>query len=229
LLGISLDAEPADTGMLAERLAAARRDIAHAQWQGLGTEKRFDAACKAIMHLAMAALSANGCRTMTSKPGHHQTAMQALPSERWVPAGQGRCARCAVEAAQPVRLSRRLDPGGRRRPVPGQRAGPARPCASLAQGEPARPSVTAARASLYRVIDAFRLPAQALVAQRIQTTLLAEQGAPTAADKRLIDRRFRGRAVPTGHAEARPGRRACVSRAGVDSRGPGQRRQPTRH
>jgi hypothetical protein len=37
------------------------------------------------------------------------------------------------------------------------------------------------------LIDAFRLPAQALVAQRIPKKLLVEQGAPTAADKRLIN------------------------------------------
>lgn len=36
-------------------------------------------------------------------------------------------------------------------------------------------------------IDAFRLPAQALMAQRIPKKLLVEQGAPTAADKRLIN------------------------------------------
>ncbi len=36
------------------------------------------------------------------------------------------------------------------------------------------------------LIDAFRLPAQAMVGQRIPKKLLVEQGAPTAADKRLI-------------------------------------------
>ena len=37
------------------------------------------------------------------------------------------------------------------------------------------------------LIDAFHLPAQALVVQRIPKKLLAEQGAPTTADKRLIN------------------------------------------
>ena len=37
------------------------------------------------------------------------------------------------------------------------------------------------------LIDAFRLPAQALVGQRIPKKLLVEQVAPTAADKRLIN------------------------------------------
>ena len=36
-------------------------------------------------------------------------------------------------------------------------------------------------------INAFRLPAQALLSQRIPKKLLVEQGAPTAADKRLIN------------------------------------------
>jgi hypothetical protein len=46
--------------------------------EGLSAENRFDAAYKAIMQLAMIALNANGYRTLTSKPGHHQTAIQAL-------------------------------------------------------------------------------------------------------------------------------------------------------
>ncbi len=37
------------------------------------------------------------------------------------------------------------------------------------------------------LIDAFRLPAQAQVGQRIPKKMLVEQGAPTAADKRLIN------------------------------------------
>ena len=40
----------------------------------------FRSAYKAIMQLAMVALNANGYRTMTSKPGHHQTAIQTLPT-----------------------------------------------------------------------------------------------------------------------------------------------------
>lgn len=41
--------------------------------------------------------------------------------------------------------------------------------------------------SIQTVIDALRLPASALVGQRIAKKLLAEQGAPTAADRRLIN------------------------------------------
>lgn len=36
-------------------------------------------AYKAIMQLANAAMQANGYRTLTSKPGHHQTMIQSLP------------------------------------------------------------------------------------------------------------------------------------------------------
>jgi len=79
LLGISLDTAPADKGLVGKLLAAAQRNIADAQLLGLSAENRFDAAYKAIMQLAMVALNANGYRTLTSKPGHHQTVIQTLP------------------------------------------------------------------------------------------------------------------------------------------------------
>lgn len=41
--------------------------------------------------------------------------------------------------------------------------------------------------SVQALIEAFRLPPQALVAHRIPKKMLVEQGAPTAADKRLIN------------------------------------------
>jgi len=80
LLGISLDAVAPDKAHIGKLMAAALRNIADAQLAGLSTENRFDAAYKAIMQLAMVALNANGYRTLTSKPGHHQTAIQSLPS-----------------------------------------------------------------------------------------------------------------------------------------------------
>lgn len=79
LLGISLDAVAPDRGLIARLLAAARRNIADAQLPALSAENRFDASYKAIMQAAMVALNANGYRTLTSKPGHHQTAIQTLP------------------------------------------------------------------------------------------------------------------------------------------------------
>ncbi len=78
LLGISLEAVAPDKATIGKLLAAARRNIADAQLVGLSTENRFDASYKAIMQLAMVALNANGYRTLTSKPGHHQTALQSL-------------------------------------------------------------------------------------------------------------------------------------------------------
>lgn len=78
LVGISLEPVKPDKAQIAKLLAAAERNIADAQLQGLSNENRFDAAYKAIMQTAMAALNANGFRTLTSKPGHHQTAIQTL-------------------------------------------------------------------------------------------------------------------------------------------------------
>ena len=60
-------------------LAAAGRNLADAGIAALSSENRFDAAYKAIMQCAMIGLWANGYRTSTSQPGHHQTALQALP------------------------------------------------------------------------------------------------------------------------------------------------------
>lgn len=59
-------------------LAAARRNLADAQLIAVGADNRFDAAYKCIMQCAMLGLWANGYRTSTSQPGHHQTAIQAL-------------------------------------------------------------------------------------------------------------------------------------------------------
>ena len=79
LLGISLDRLVADRAQVARLMAAVERNIADAQLPGLSSENRFDAAYKAIMQLATVALNANGYRTLTSKPGHHQTTLQSLP------------------------------------------------------------------------------------------------------------------------------------------------------
>lgn len=79
LLGISLDAVAPDKAVVAKLLTAAQRNIADAQLQGLSSENRFDVSYKALMQAAMVALHANGYRTLTSKPGHHQTALQTLP------------------------------------------------------------------------------------------------------------------------------------------------------
>lgn len=60
-------------------LAAAARNLADARLPALSADNRFDAAYKTHMQCAMIGLWANGYRTATSQPGHHQTALQALP------------------------------------------------------------------------------------------------------------------------------------------------------
>ena len=60
-------------------LAAAARNLADARLAALSADNRFDAAYKTLMQCAMIGLWANGYRTSTSQPGHHQTALQALP------------------------------------------------------------------------------------------------------------------------------------------------------
>lgn len=60
-------------------LASAERNLADAQLPELSADNRFDAAYKTIMQCAMIGLWANGYRTSTSQPGHHQTALQTLP------------------------------------------------------------------------------------------------------------------------------------------------------
>jgi len=79
LLGRSLERVEPDRAAIARLLAAAERNLADAQLAALSAENRFDAAYKAVMQCAMAALRANGYRTLTSQPGHHQTALQTLP------------------------------------------------------------------------------------------------------------------------------------------------------
>lgn len=59
-------------------LNAAERNLQDAGIIAVSDENRFDAAYKCIMQCAMAALWAHGYRTSTSKPGHHQTAIQTL-------------------------------------------------------------------------------------------------------------------------------------------------------
>ena len=66
-------------------LAAAARNLADAKLAQLSAENRFDAAYKCIMQCAMLGLWARGYRASTSQPGHHQTALQALPLTMGLP------------------------------------------------------------------------------------------------------------------------------------------------
>lgn len=78
LIGISLEKVQPDAVAIQRLIAAAKRNIADAHVDIVSAENRFDAAYKAIMQLANAALQANGFRTLTSKPGHHMTLIQLL-------------------------------------------------------------------------------------------------------------------------------------------------------
>jgi len=66
-------------------LQAAQRNLLDARLAQLSAENRFDAAYKCIMQCAMLGLWAQGYRTSTSQPGHHQTALQALPLTMGLP------------------------------------------------------------------------------------------------------------------------------------------------
>lgn len=79
LLGLSLEAIRPDAIGISRLIEAARQSLADAKLSEMSPEGRFDMAYKAIMQAANAALQANGYRTLTSKPGHHQTMIQTLP------------------------------------------------------------------------------------------------------------------------------------------------------
>ncbi|MES2219247.1 MAG: DNA-binding protein [Pseudomonadota bacterium] len=78
LIGKSLEKITADNDTIKRLVAAAKRNIEDSKITAVSAENRFDAAYKAIMQIANAALQANGYRTLTSKPGHHQTMIQLL-------------------------------------------------------------------------------------------------------------------------------------------------------
>ena len=60
-------------------LIAARRNLRDAGVTSISPETRFDAAYKAIMQSALAALMMHGYRPDTHRPGHHMTVIQSLP------------------------------------------------------------------------------------------------------------------------------------------------------
>lgn len=78
LVGLSLDRITPDKSNIKRLLVAAERNLQDANIPNLSNENRFDAAYKAIMQIANAALQTCGYRTLTSKPGHHQTMLQCL-------------------------------------------------------------------------------------------------------------------------------------------------------
>ncbi len=68
--------------------------------EAVSNETRFDAAYKAIMQLANAALQANGFRTLTSKPGHHMTLIQVTLCQA---SATGDCVRQAENLLETVK------------------------------------------------------------------------------------------------------------------------------
>jgi hypothetical protein len=72
----SLDPE---AGEIERLLIAARRNLRDSRVTSISPETRFDAAYKAIMQSALAALMMHGYRPDTNQPGHHMTVIQTLP------------------------------------------------------------------------------------------------------------------------------------------------------
>jgi hypothetical protein len=79
LLGISLEQITPQKETVRRLLDGAARHIADAKVKAISAETRFSSAYTAVRMLADVGLHAHGYRTLTSKPGHHQTAIQTLP------------------------------------------------------------------------------------------------------------------------------------------------------
>ena len=74
-----LKEHPPDSEEIERLLLAARRNLKDANVGQVSPETRFDAAYKAIMQGALAALMMHGYRPDTKKPGHHMTVLQSTP------------------------------------------------------------------------------------------------------------------------------------------------------
>jgi uncharacterized protein (UPF0332 family) len=74
-----LKLHPPDAREIEQLLVAARRNVRDARVTSISAETRFDAAYKAIMQSALAALMMRGYRPDTNRPGHHMTVVQSLP------------------------------------------------------------------------------------------------------------------------------------------------------
>ena len=81
-----LQPHQADPVAIRRLLQTARRNLADARVVHVSADTRFDAAYRCIRQCADLGLWANGYRTPTSQPGHHQTALQCLTSTVGVPA-----------------------------------------------------------------------------------------------------------------------------------------------
>lgn len=70
---------------IAKLMAAVRRNLKDAHFEGISSESRFDIAYKAVMQCALIAIMANGFRPSTNEPGHHATVIQSLPKTIGLP------------------------------------------------------------------------------------------------------------------------------------------------
>lgn len=73
-----LEKVPFSSTLMHKMLSTARVRLQDARRGGNSAETRFDCAYTAIRAIADAALLAQGWRTSTSKPGHHQATIQCL-------------------------------------------------------------------------------------------------------------------------------------------------------
>ncbi|MGE5098043.1 MAG: DNA-binding protein [Betaproteobacteria bacterium] len=78
LVGVSLEKITPAKQTVRRLLDAVSRHIADAKVGEISAETRFGSAYTAIRMLADVGLHAHGFRTLTSKPGHHQAAIQSL-------------------------------------------------------------------------------------------------------------------------------------------------------
>ena len=78
LVGVSLDRITPSRETAQRLIAAVARQITDAKIGAVSSETRFCSAYAAIRMLADLGLHANGYRTLTSRPGHHYTAIQTL-------------------------------------------------------------------------------------------------------------------------------------------------------
>ncbi len=79
-----LKEHPVSAQEIERLLAAAQRNLRDAHVKGISAETRFDAAYKATMQCALAALMMHGYRPDTNRPGHHMTVLQSTPG-KWTP------------------------------------------------------------------------------------------------------------------------------------------------
>ena len=74
-----LKEHPPNAEEIERLLVAVQRNLRDARVISISAETRFDAAYKAIMQSALAALMMHGYRPDTNRPGHHMTVVQSLP------------------------------------------------------------------------------------------------------------------------------------------------------